>query len=114
MKLLSCFKEVSGLKINFSKSRIFGVGITQEEVSMVASIFNCQAASLPFIYLGLPVGDNMNKKLAWEVVIESFNRRLNLWKARTLSIGGRTTLINSVLTSLPLYFFQFSKLRRVC
>ncbi|KAJ9543814.1 hypothetical protein OSB04_023521 [Centaurea solstitialis] len=102
LKMLNCFKEVSGLKINFSKSRIFGIGIRQDEVSKVASIFNCQADSLPFIYLGLPVGNNMNKSSAWEAVIEKFNRRLNLWKARTLSIGGRTTLIKSVLTSLPL------------
>ena len=94
MKLLQCFYEVSGLKINLSKSRIFGVGIHQEEVSNVANSVKCQADSLPFIYLGLPVGTNMNKLATWDAVTESFNRRLNLWKARTLSIGAELLLLN--------------------
>ncbi|KAJ9549873.1 hypothetical protein OSB04_022416 [Centaurea solstitialis] len=109
MKILHCFYEVSGLKINLSKSRIFGVGIQQAEVSTMANVYKCQAGSLPFIYLGLPVGANMNRIATWGAVIESFNRRLNVWKARSLSIGGRTTLIKSVLTSLPLYFCSVFK-----
>jgi hypothetical protein len=32
-----------------------------------------------------------------------------VWSGRNLSIGGRVTLINSVLSSLPLYFFSFFK-----
>ncbi|CAJ2643768.1 unnamed protein product [Trifolium pratense] len=34
---------------------------------------------------------------------------INAWNGRHLSIGGRLTLINSVLSSLPLYFFSFFK-----
>jgi hypothetical protein len=34
---------------------------------------------------------------------------LNSWNSRQLSFGGRITLINSVLTSLPLYYFSFFK-----
>jgi hypothetical protein len=37
------------------------------------------------------------------------NKRLGVWNGRNLSIGGRVTLINSVLSSLPLYFFSFFK-----
>jgi hypothetical protein len=36
-------------------------------------------------------------------------KRLGAWNGRNLSIGGRVTLINSVLSSLPLYFFSFFK-----
>jgi hypothetical protein len=36
-------------------------------------------------------------------------KRLNNWNGRHLSIGGRVSLINSVLSSLPLYFFSFFK-----
>ncbi|XP_071699677.1 uncharacterized protein [Rutidosis leptorrhynchoides] len=54
----------------------------------------------------MPNGDKMNKREAWEVVIENFNKRLSGWKTRTMSFGGRLTLIKSVLSSLPLYFFS--------
>jgi hypothetical protein len=37
------------------------------------------------------------------------SKRLNLWSSRHLSYGGRITLINSVLASIPLYFFSFFK-----
>jgi hypothetical protein len=34
-------------------------------------------------------------------------KRLSTWNGRILSIGGRIILINSILSSLPLYFFFF-------
>lgn len=42
-------------------------------------------------------------------MIDSIKARLNSWKSRHLSIGGRVTLINSVLSLLPLYLFSFYK-----
>jgi hypothetical protein len=36
-------------------------------------------------------------------------KRLCAWNGRNLSIGGRVTLIKSILSSLPLYFFSFFK-----
>jgi hypothetical protein len=37
---------------------------------------------------------------------------MSTWSSRRLSYGGRVTLINSVLSSLPLYFFSFFKAPR--
>jgi hypothetical protein len=42
-------------------------------------------------------------------VVEALKKRLNSWNSRHLSFGGRVTLINSVLASLPLYYFSFYK-----
>lgn len=39
----------------------------------------------------------------WNGVIEKCEKRLATWKAQYLSLGGRTTLVNSVLDSLPTY-----------
>ncbi|KAL4576975.1 hypothetical protein LXL04_013076 [Taraxacum kok-saghyz] len=62
--------------------------------------------TLPFTYLGLPVGANMNLKKNWTPVIEKFNSRLSTWKAQSLSLGGRLTLAKAVLGSLPSYYFS--------
>ncbi|XP_060217918.1 putative acyl-activating enzyme 19 isoform X2 [Lycium barbarum] len=59
----------------------------------------------------------------WNVVIEKFEKRLASWQQQYLSLGGRVTLINSVLDSIPTYFmslfpipsevqYQLDKLRR--
>ncbi|XP_071729224.1 uncharacterized protein [Rutidosis leptorrhynchoides] len=73
---------------------------------MAASRFGCCTGQFPFKYLGLPIGQNMNKLGAWKPIIDKFTKRFSEWKARTMSYGGRLTLIKSVLCSLPLYYFS--------
>ncbi|XP_071685671.1 uncharacterized protein [Rutidosis leptorrhynchoides] len=106
MKLLKCFENASGLKINYNKSKLFGLGVNKDEVEVLAIRVGCKIGELPFTYLGLPMGKNMNRVENWDPVIEKFNKRLSDWKARTVSYGGRLTLVKSVLSSLPLYYFS--------
>ncbi|KHN12531.1 Putative ribonuclease H protein, partial [Glycine soja] len=40
-------------------------------------------------------------------VINKCERKLAKWKQRHVFFGGRVTLIQSVLTSIPIYFFSF-------
>lgn len=95
--------------MNFSKSRVFGISVDTNEVVSIALILNCQSASLPFTYLGLPMGANMSLCKNWKLVIDQFQFRLSTWKAKTLSFRGRTTLVNSVLSSLLIFYFSLSK-----
>ncbi|GKA27987.1 RNA-directed DNA polymerase, eukaryota, reverse transcriptase zinc-binding domain protein [Tanacetum coccineum] len=74
--------------------------ITQLEVERLASGMGCSASSLPFTYLGLPVGVNMNNEASWYHVIDKIKKRLSNWKVNMLSSGGCPTLIKSVLGSL--------------
>ncbi|GJZ86781.1 hypothetical protein Tco_0658391, partial [Tanacetum coccineum] len=99
-RLLRCFHLASGLKVNFSKSKIFGVGATVGDTNLLASILCCQHSSLDFTYFGLPIGANMNRSCNWKPIIDKFHNRLSFWKARSLSFGGRLTLLKSVLELL--------------
>ncbi|KAJ0834140.1 putative reverse transcriptase zinc-binding domain-containing protein [Helianthus annuus] len=51
----------------------------------------------------------MNRISSWRPVVQVFEDRLSRWKASILSMGGRVTLIKSVLGSLPNYFFSLYK-----
>lgn len=62
----------------------------------------CSADVTPFVYLGLPVGATMPRVANWDVVEQKMAKKLNAWKAKNLSIGGRVTLIKSALSSLPM------------
>ncbi|GJU69615.1 retrovirus-related pol polyprotein from transposon TNT 1-94 [Tanacetum coccineum] len=84
-------------------------GVTNDEVTRVARLIGCEAAKTPFKYLGVVVGDHMSRSCAWDNVVDRVVSRLSNWKARTLSIGGRLTLIKSVLGSLPTYYFSLFK-----
>nr|GEY94209.1 reverse transcriptase domain, reverse transcriptase zinc-binding domain protein [Tanacetum cinerariifolium] len=98
-----------GLKINLSKSRLFGIGVPEEEVVNITRVVNCSYGSLPFSYLGLLVGKDMNRIEAWADIVNTFTKKLSSWKANLLSIGGRLTLVKSVLGSLPIYFLSMFK-----
>ncbi|KAI3751226.1 hypothetical protein L2E82_22274 [Cichorium intybus] len=105
-RILKCFQVSSGLKVNFHKSRVFGIGAPESETSNWASILGCDVGSFPFTYLGVPVGANMNLTKNWKPIIEKFQNKLSTWKSKALSFGGRLTLITSVLGNLPTYFFS--------
>ncbi|KAF5795822.1 putative RNA-directed DNA polymerase [Helianthus annuus] len=106
VRILRCFHVCSGLRINLGKSSLFGIGVGIEEVDILAGSVGCKSESLPFKYLGLKVGANMNRIVNWRPVYDVFEARLALWKSSLLSLGGRVTLIRSVLASLPNYYFS--------
>lgn len=108
-RILRCFHVSSGLKGNFHKSKVVGIGASVHETSQWASILTCEAGYLPFTYLGVPVGANMNLVKNWQPIIDKFHAKLSSWKARTLSFGGRLTLIKSVLGNLPTYYLSLFK-----
>ncbi|GJY13802.1 hypothetical protein Tco_0383111 [Tanacetum coccineum] len=77
------------------KSSLYGVGVSQQEADAMASFLRCRSGSLPFVYLGLLVGLNMNRVKSWNIVVEKLKEKLSNWKARTLSFAGRLTLVRS-------------------
>jgi exonuclease III len=107
--ILRSFEMVSGLKVNFFKSKLYGINIKENFLRASSSFLHCAVESIPFRFLGIPVGANPRRRATWIPIIESMRNRLNNWNGRMLSIRGRVTLINSVLSSLPLYFFSFYK-----
>ncbi|XP_017974450.1 PREDICTED: uncharacterized protein LOC108661541 [Theobroma cacao] len=94
-RILQCFQVVSGLKINFYKSQLFGIGIEKEVLSDWARIISCQVGELPATYLGLSLGVNHNSAHFWKPVLERVGAKLARWKAKTLSFRGRITLLKS-------------------
>lgn len=54
--LLHNFFESTGLKVKYSKSMMFPINISDERIDHLARTFGCSKGSLPFTYLGLPLG----------------------------------------------------------
>nr|GEV41168.1 RNA-directed DNA polymerase, eukaryota [Tanacetum cinerariifolium] len=84
IRILQCFQLASGLRINVQKSQVLGVGVSLDIVNQGASIIGCSIMHAPFKYLGVT-------------------------KVKTLSIGGRLTLLKSVLEAVPLYTLSIYK-----
>ncbi|GKC30851.1 RNA-directed DNA polymerase, eukaryota [Tanacetum coccineum] len=107
--ILKCFFLASGLKINIQKSQVLGVGVPRSSVESMASSLGCSIMEKKFRYLGVMVGERMSRYKAWDDVVLKLKTRLSKWKAKTLSIGGRLTLLKSVLGASPLYNMSIFK-----
>lgn len=66
------------MRINYSKSEVFTVGMSESDSEKVAG-----------------------------ASAEKIEKRLQTWKCGHLSCGGRSILINSSLTSIPMYSMGF-------
>ncbi|KAH1219369.1 MMS19 nucleotide excision repair [Glycine max] len=55
-------------------------------------------------------GVNPRRTVVWEPIIRKFEAKLNKWNHRNISMAGRTTLINAVLTALPLFYMSFFRI----
>ena len=63
----------------------------------------------PSKYLGINFKLRGNRIADFQFLIDKLISKLQGWKARLLSQAGRTTLIKSILQSLPLYTFSCFK-----
>ena len=102
--ILKCFELASSLKVNYSKSKVGGVGVNINQTTIFASILNCDIMKAPFSYLGVTVGGNHKRCAFWEGVLNKLGSKLCSWKGKSISLAGRVCLIKSVLTSLPLFY----------
>lgn len=75
--LLYLFELMSGLKINYQKSKIFLIGGDNDIASFYANMFGCQIGNFPMKYLGVPVSFRCLKNSDLNFVDSKFVKRLD-------------------------------------
>ncbi|GKV34367.1 hypothetical protein SLEP1_g42744 [Rubroshorea leprosula] len=111
--IMRTFELASGLKINYGKSQIVGVEAEEGWIEKMAYKLCCKVGEFPMKYLGILIGGNHRKLAMWQPLVDSFKRKLASWKGRHLSLAGRVTLINSVLSSLPVFLMSVYLISKV-
>ena len=108
---LTTFCDSLGLKVNQQKTRVF----FSQNVHHVRRTEMCTALGFPITsdlgkYLGVPLHHKRVTKDSFHYVVDKVKTILSLWKVKTLSSAGRSTLISSVTTAIPGYVMQTSLL----
>nr|GEV97068.1 RNA-directed DNA polymerase, eukaryota, reverse transcriptase zinc-binding domain protein [Tanacetum cinerariifolium] len=73
------------------------VFVAMKEIDQAASFVGCSTFKTPFSYLGVMVGGSMSRIHTWDDIISKILSQMSKWKLKTLSIGGRLTLLKSVI-----------------
>ena len=115
--LLYLYEMMSGLRINFAKSEVILINGDEGKCLQYAELFNCQIGYFSIMYLGVVIGYFPIMYLGvvspcrlhvrdWLPLVEKNEKKLEIWKGISLSIAGRTTLINSSLSSIFIYYMS--------
>jgi len=100
--LLHSFAISTCLHVNYRKSHMYPIHITQEKLSHLAATFGCDVGSMPFTYLGLPMGTTKPKFEDLTPMMDRVERRLSACST-WLSYSGRLEMVNSTITPITTY-----------
>lgn len=109
--ILNSFADSTGLRVNFNKSVIVPVNVPTEKMKILAGTLGCQISSLPFTYLGLPLGTSKPKIEDFAPLLDKVERKLTACST-LLSYSGRVEYINSVITPTVTYAMCTFKLQK--
>lgn len=101
--ILQSFSSSTGLKVNFSKSMMVPLNTPDEKMDLLISVVNCQKGSLPFTYLGLPLGTTKPNLENFLPLLQKVEKRLSC-TSFFLSQEGKLEMVNSVFSSSTIYY----------
>ncbi|KAK1407944.1 hypothetical protein QVD17_39572 [Tagetes erecta] len=104
MNSLIEFAGMSGLSPSNQKSTIFFCNVPTQTKNNILNIMPFVEGKLPVRYLGVPLVAARVKTTDCRVLIEKVETRIGDWKNKLLSFAGRCQLINSVISSLHVFW----------
>lgn len=88
--------------VNNKKTQVFfSKNVRPPEIKRIIGTLGFWAASDLGKYLGMPIQHKRVTKATYQEILEKFDRRLNGWSAKLLSLSGRLTLMQAVIQALP-------------
>jgi hypothetical protein len=76
--VLTLFEGASSLVANLSKSHVYPINCSDEQISLVRSILSCSITEFLCTYLGVPLSINRIPKAALHPLVNNVARRLPL------------------------------------
>lgn len=108
---LDVFCNASGQKVSNAKSKVYfspnTCDVLKGQIVSELAIFEIDDLG---IYLGMPTINGKVTKATFQSTMDKVDKRLTGWKVHTLSLAGRTTLIQSTLSTIPSYAMQTVRL----
>lgn len=108
--LLQDYACVSGQCINYNKSSVYFFNTRVDLQAKILSIMGCLSASLPGVYLGLPLTVREVSHNFWNSILERMQKKLAGWKGQLLSNVGKLQLLKASLQGILVYFLSLFRI----
>jgi hypothetical protein len=82
------------------------INMDNTRLDHLAATLNCKKGSLPFTYLGLPLGITKPSPEHFLPMVQRVQHKL-CGIADFLNYGGKIEMVKSVLSSLPMFYMDF-------
>ncbi|KAF7834640.1 putative ribonuclease H protein At1g65750 family [Senna tora] len=111
---LNKFCEASGQKVNPHKfSVFFSKNVENITKQNIIDLTGFSATHNLVKYLGMPILHERVSRRTFNFVVEKVRDRLSRWKRNCLSLPGRITLVKSVISTIPYYAMQSTKIPQI-
>lgn len=104
---LRILELLSGLKVNFHKNNLYRVNIDANRLRFNATQLGCEVGVGRLSIWGLKVGVNHCDSLTWSTIVQKIQKKIEAWSGKQVSLAGRATLTQVVLSALPSYCLSF-------
>ncbi|XP_038997315.1 uncharacterized protein LOC120122161 [Hibiscus syriacus] len=112
--VLEKFYELSGLRLNVSKTEIFIASMLASQMSLVHEATGFKIGGLHVRYLGVPFVFRKLTKKDSASLVEKIKAKLQLWSNRWLSYAGKLQLVKDVLFRWTNFVLDFSERVEMC
>lgn len=101
--ILRLFTSISGLQVNFAKSSFIPINTQEDDRNWITVVLGFSRTSFLINYLSMPLSIKRPSRASYLPLIEKIKGRLQGWQSRLLSRGGQMELVQTVLSTIPIY-----------
>jgi hypothetical protein len=102
MNILIEFSNSTGLQVKYHQTTLAPINVDSIHPENLNFSFGCKIERLPFTYLGLPLGTTRHSVADLIPLVSRLDRRL-FGISSPISYTVRLTLLNSVISAMPMY-----------
>ncbi|KAL5551110.1 hypothetical protein UlMin_001286 [Ulmus minor] len=101
---LVCYSKAFGQLINYEKSTLtFSPNAARSTIGDICSLFGISLVDGHNLYLGLPTFSARNKRMQFGYIRDMVAKKLQGWKEKNFSQGGKEVLLKSIIQAIPSY-----------
>jgi hypothetical protein len=115
-RILDEYCQASGQLVSTAKSSVFFSPNTHvEERAAICTRLEIMTEALTDRYLGLPAMVGADRSDSFQFLVDRVCKRINGWKEKLLSSGGKEVLIKAIAQAIPVYAMSVFKIpKQIC